>query len=103
MYEESGRPRGNRVIAGEGMLVATVDGEFTDPFGRHKIMAGITRIAVDHPLARRRPEAFRVCWRRDVETATRHRDNLRARMAELRGKEQAPQVTAGERPDWYIG
>lgn len=102
-YEDAGDVRRLRVIAGEGMLIAKIDGSYTDEYGRHEIKAGITRVAPDHPLALARPEAFRVAWPGDVLTATQHRDNLRARMAELRGEEQAPEVTAGEKPDWYIG
>jgi hypothetical protein len=106
--EESGGPRQARVIAGEGMLVATADGSYTDEFGeRQSIKAGITRVAPDHPLARRRPDAFRVAWRNDVETAKLHRGNQRARMKELRGGEQlspakpiARPTTA--RPAWWI-
>jgi hypothetical protein len=101
-YEEAGATRRLRVIAGEGMLIAKVDGTFTDEYGRHEITAGITRVALDHPLAKRRPEAFRVAWRDDVDTAKRHRANLRARMAELRGEATSP-AKPTSRPDWYIG
>jgi hypothetical protein len=64
--EESRGPRQVRIIAGERMLVATADGTYTDEYGRHEIEAGITRVAPDHPLAKRRPEAFKVAWRDDV-------------------------------------
>jgi hypothetical protein len=99
--EASGR-RSIRVIAGEGMLIAKVDGTYTDEFGRHEIKAGITRVAPDHPLARRRPEAFSVAWREDGRTAEKHRDNLRARMAELHGEERS-QAKPTTRPAWWIG
>jgi hypothetical protein len=101
-YEEADGVRRARVLAGEGMLVATVDGYFVDAYGRHEIKAGISRIAADHPLARRRPDAFRVAWRQDVLTAKEHRANLRARMQELQG-EPAPRAKPTARPDWYIG
>jgi hypothetical protein len=101
MYEEADGMRRGRVIAGEGMLTATVDGTFTDACGRHEIKAGITRVAPDHPLALARPEAFRVAWRDDVETATRHRHNLRERMKELRGEERSPAKPTA-RPAWWI-
>jgi hypothetical protein len=101
--EESRRPRQVRVIAGEGMLVATADGDYTDEYGRHEIKAGITRVAPDHPLAKRRPEAFRVAWRDDVVTAHEHRANLLARMAELRGEATSPATRLTARPAWYIG
>jgi hypothetical protein len=100
--EEAGGVRGRRVLAGEGMLVATADGFFVDEFGHHEIKAGVSRIAVDHPLARQRPDAFRVAWREDVETAELHRGNLRERMKELRGEERAP-ARPTARPAWYIG
>jgi hypothetical protein len=112
LSEEAAGVRGRRVLAGEGMLVATVDGFFVDEFGRHEIKAGITRIAADHPLARQRPEVFRVCWRKDVETAMRHRSNLLERMKELGGgkereanfatPERAP-VKPTTRPAWWLG
>jgi hypothetical protein len=102
--EEAGAPRGRRVIAGEGMLVATVDGYFVDAYGRHEIRAGITRIAADHPLARKRPEAFRVAWKEDAIVMGQHRDNLRARMKELRGRARARRVgDTGAGPSWWIG
>jgi hypothetical protein len=100
--EETGADRQLRVITGEGMLVATLDGFFVDEYGRHEIKAGITRVAPDHPLARRRPEAFRVCWRKDVETARRHRHNLRERMKKLRSEERS-QAKPTTRPAWWIG
>jgi hypothetical protein len=101
--EEAGGVRGRRVLAGEGMLVATVDGTYTDEYGRHEIKAGISRIAADHPLAKSRPDAFRVAWRQDVLTAKQHRANLRARMEELQGEQPAPTAKPTARPDWYIG
>jgi hypothetical protein len=101
--EESRGPRQVRVIAGEGMLVATADGCYTDEYGRHEIKAGITRVAPDHPLAKRRPEAFRVAWRDDVVTAHEHRANLLARMAELRGEAPSPSKPTATRPAWWIG
>jgi hypothetical protein len=101
--EEAGGVRHNRVIAGEGMLVAKVNGTFRDQFGRHEVKTGITRVAPDHPLALARPEAFRAAWREDVETATRHRHNLRERMKELRGGEApAPAEPTTTRPAWWI-
>jgi hypothetical protein len=103
MFEEADGVRRGRVIAGEGMLLATVDGFFTDQFGRHEIKAGITRVAPDHPLARRRPEAFRVASREDGETAKLHRGNLLERMKELRGGgAPAPAETTTARPAWWI-
>jgi hypothetical protein len=104
MYEESGRRRTLRVVAGEGMLIAKVDGSFTDEYGRHEIKAGVTRVAPDHELARRYPEHFRVCWREDLPTARAHRANLRARMDELGGASRA--VGKGRtdaRPAWWVG
>jgi hypothetical protein len=104
-----------RVIAGEGMLVATVDGYYTDQYGRHEIKAGISRVAPDHPLARARPEAFRVAWKKDAIVMRQHRNNLLARMEELRGEERRPspiskpitdgaqEFSAGAKPAWWIG
>jgi hypothetical protein len=108
-----------RVIAGEGMLVATVDGYYTDQYGRHEIKAGISRVAPDHPLARARPEAFRVAWKEDAIVMRQHRHNLRERMKELRGEHSRPRpigrpITGDAqefasparpttRPSWYIG
>jgi hypothetical protein len=100
--EEAGGVRRLRIIAGEGMLIAKVDGTYIDECGRHEIKAGITRVAPDHPLARRRPDAFRVAMRDDVTTAEQHRANLRARMAELRG-EATSSATPPSRPAWWIG
>jgi hypothetical protein len=105
--EEAGGVRGRRVLAGEGMLVATADGFFVDAYGRHEIKAGISRVAPDHPLARRRPERFRVAWREDLPTAKLHRGNLEARMKELSGN--APRTTTprarapSAKPGWWIG
>jgi hypothetical protein len=112
--EESGGARMLRVVAGEGMLIATVDGTYRDAYGTHQIKAGITRVAPDHPLARLRPEAFRVAWKEDVIVMRKHRDNLRARMEELRGERDKPSMVhrakpwglgpwAWEKPYWYIG
>jgi hypothetical protein len=85
------------------MLVATANGSYTDEYGRHEIKAGITRVAPDHPLAKRRPDAFKVAWRDDVVTALEHRANLAARMAELRGGAPALASKPTQRPYWYIG
>ena len=101
--EESRGARQVRVIAREGMLVATANGSYTDEYGRHEIKAGITRVAPDHPLAKRRPDAFKVAWRDDVVTALEHRANLAARMAELRGGAPALASKPTQRPYWYIG
>src|SRR5688572_10025001 len=101
--EEAGSSRGNRVLKGEGMVVATESFRFTDEFGdRHVVIAGRTRVASDHPLARRRPDLFKVAWREDVETATKHRGNLRARMEELRSGEAPAPATPTARPAWWI-
>jgi hypothetical protein len=103
MYEAADGARGNRVLKGEGMLVATESFRFTDEYGdRHVVIAERTRVAPDHPLALRRPDLFRVCWREDAETATKHRGNLRARMDELRG-EATPPAKPTARPAWWIG
>jgi hypothetical protein len=101
--EEAGGVRQLRVIAGEGMLVATADGYFVDEFGeRQEIQAGITRVAPDHPLARQRPEAFRVAWNQDAIVMRQHRNNLLARMQEVRGEQRAPDKPT-TRPGWWIG
>jgi hypothetical protein len=103
VYEEAGRARCNRVLTGEGMLVAKTSFRFTDEYGRHVVIAGRTRIAPDHPLARRHPEHFTVAWREDAQTAVRHRANLLERMKELRGGEApAPADTTKARPAWWI-
>jgi hypothetical protein len=115
-YEEAGADRQLRVIAGEGMLVAKVDGTYTDAYGRHEIKAGITRVAPDHPLARQRPDAFRVAWKEDATVMRQHRNNLLARMEELRGyrlsgagDKEVSAEPAGlapwpwEKPAWWIG
>jgi hypothetical protein len=104
LEETGGGPRRLRIIAGEGMVVATVDGYYTDQYGRHEIKAGITRVAPDHPLARARAEAFRVAWKEDAIVMRQRRDNLRARMKELSGN--APRVAAkaqSVKRSWYIG
>jgi hypothetical protein len=79
MYEEAVGVRENRVLRGEGMLVAQASFRFTDEDGdRHVVIAGRSRVAPDHELARRYPELFKVAWRKDLATAMRHRGNLLA-------------------------
>jgi hypothetical protein len=101
-YEEADGARSGRVIAGEGMLVAKVDGTYRDAYGTHEIKAGVTRIAADHPLARARPDAFRVAWKEDAIVMRQHRTNLLARMEELRGEKRS-QAHPTARPSWWIG
>jgi hypothetical protein len=100
-YEEAWGVRKARVLAGAGMLVAKTSFRFTDEYGRHVVIAGRTRVAPDHELARRHPEHFTVCRRKDLHTAEAHRANLRARMDELRG-EATSRAEPISRPDWYI-
>jgi hypothetical protein len=95
--EEAGGVRERRVLAGEGMLIAKVDGTYIDEFGRHEVKAGVTRVAPDHPLAKARPGVFRVAWRKDAITAKQHRDNLPARMEELRGYRLTARTTKRSR------
>jgi hypothetical protein len=102
--EESGGVRQHRIIAGEGMLVAELDGDYRDAYGTHRIRAGVTRVRPDHPLARARPDAFRVAWKEDAIVMRQHRNNLLARMKELRGEAPAKVDTPvhTERPSWWI-
>jgi hypothetical protein len=104
LHEEAFGDRRLRVLAGQGMLRAKTSFRFTDEYGdRHVVIAGRTRVAPDHELARRHPELFKVAWREDMETAMRHRHNLRERMKELRDGEAPAPARPTARPDWYIG
>lgn len=101
--EEAGGVRERRVLAGEGMLIATVDGSYVDEFGdRQQIAAGVTRVVPNHPLARARPDAFRVCCREDVATARQHVRNIAARMDELSGCRPTPEAKPTARPSWWL-
>jgi hypothetical protein len=103
LAEEAGGPRERQVLAGEGMLLAVASGTYVDEFGeRQTFTAGRTRVVPSHPLARARPDAFRLAMANDVATAKLHRGNLRARMDELRA-EQRSLAKPTARPAWWIG
>jgi hypothetical protein len=84
--EMAAGPRRRRVIAGEGMVTPT------KPliFGHERLWPGRARLALDHELVRRRPEAFRAADPSDSATRMKLGEMTRAR---------GPAI---DRPPWHL-
>jgi hypothetical protein len=66
--------RGRRIMAGEGMVTPRQPMAVEEDGKVETLMPGRDRLTVEHPLVRRQPEKFDLCWKRDRATRMRLRE-----------------------------